>query len=353
MEEDWNPFVPEEDEGRAEETKRTARILDIIQNIAIAPGRWSRKALAERYEVSERQIQRDLEVIRHGLKLDLRRTATGYRFGSLPRLPTVSYSVTEALALLLAAQAGRHFGVDSEELASAVGRLESVFPEEFRPLLRMLALWQPPFVRARAASQPLLAINRAIGRRRKLRIWYRAPGAASVPTERVVQPCSLLPYGRAWYLLAYCELRQDFRLFKVDRMEKVEELDEGFSVPADFNLERVAGSAWGLMWGAAGPAKKVELLFDAEAGHWAAEDAWHPSQKVYRQPDGSYLITFEVGITPEFVRWLLFFGDRVRVLAPEELRQKVAEEHKRAWEANSRAASGAMAGAPPVNKDRG
>lgn len=51
--------------GRMEEVRRTSRVLDLIQDISNAPHRWQRKDLAHKYQVSERQIQKDLAIIRH------------------------------------------------------------------------------------------------------------------------------------------------------------------------------------------------------------------------------------------------------------------------------------------------
>ncbi len=56
---------------KAPETTRVARILDIIWRIDNAPRRWTRKRLAEVFEVSERSITSDLDIIRHGLRFDL------------------------------------------------------------------------------------------------------------------------------------------------------------------------------------------------------------------------------------------------------------------------------------------
>lgn len=110
-------------DARLEETKRTARILELIQIIALQPHKYSRRDLAERFEVSVRMITKDLEVIRHGLKLSLRNEYGTYFFEQLPHLPTTVYSFTEALALLTAARTAQVSpGVNSAELAAAIAR---------------------------------------------------------------------------------------------------------------------------------------------------------------------------------------------------------------------------------------
>ena len=317
-------------EARLPETTRAARVLDIIQQISAAPEQWTRKALAERYEIGERQIQRDLEAIRYRLHLDLRRRRGGYYFRDLPRLPMLAYSLSEALALLLAAQSAREYGVDSSDLASALGRLESVFPDEFRPLMREL---RNDGSRPGEAQDLLLVLHRALAGRRKVRLGYTSVSRGGAVKERVVRPYCLFPRNRSWYLVAYCELREEVRTFKVDRMTAAELTGEHYQLPEEFSLEAAAGSAWGLMWGAAGEPEEVRLEFGPVAGRWVAEEEWHPSQKVEMRGDGSCQVRFRVGVTPEMVRWLMWFGQDVRVLEPAWLRERVAAEHRRAGEA--------------------
>jgi predicted DNA-binding transcriptional regulator YafY len=87
-----------------QETRRTTRLLDLIWRISSAPRQWSRKRLAAQYEVSERQITKDLEVLRHGLRFPIQRSAEGYYFEEVPRLPTAAVSASPC------ARAGRSRG---------------------------------------------------------------------------------------------------------------------------------------------------------------------------------------------------------------------------------------------------
>jgi len=301
---------------RMQETRRLARVLEIIQQISTAPERWNRKSLAAVHEVGERQIQRDLEMIRHRLRLDLRRTRSGYLLRGVPRLPVVSYTLSEALALLLAAQSAREYGVDAAEIASAIGRLESVFPAEFRPLLREAAAATRGAADGRL-ERDLMILQRALASRRKVRLAYDRDGGDAAPIDRVVHPYCL--GDRSWYLVAHCELRGEVRTFKVDRILDARLLDEPYQVPDGFDV-------------AALTPEEVSLEFSAQAGRWVAEEQWHFSQVVSRLEDGRYRVTFRVGVTPEFVRWLMWFGRDVRVLRPEWLREQVAAEHRAAAE---------------------
>ncbi len=320
-------------QGRDDNFRRTARVLEIVQWIALDPHRWSRRRLAEHYELTERMIQKDLALIRHRLGLSLQHDGEGYYFERLPRLPALQYSFSEALALLLAVQAAQQVsGIGSAELAAAVARLEALFPPEFTPLLRQAI--SPPVTTAQREhrQQMLVLLNRALAEGRKVRLVYETRSRGGQVGERVVRPYHIAPYVRSWQLIAHCERRGEVLMFKVDRIQEATLLDERYSVPANFDLDEYMGLAWGAMRGEAGAPEDVVLRFGPEAGRWVAEEYWHPSQQVEVQPDDSVLFRLHVAVTPEFVNWLLYYGARVEVLAPAWLRERVAEEHRRAGE---------------------
>ncbi|MEW6573829.1 MAG: WYL domain-containing transcriptional regulator [Bacillota bacterium] len=327
--------------GRLEETKRVSRIIELVQIIAASPRRWSRQDLAARFEVSERMIQKDLQIIRHGLKLQLVRSPEGYYFGKTPVLPVLQFTFAEALALLLAIQAARQLsGLGSAELAAALGRLEALFPRELAALLRQAGNPPPVTAQREHRQRMLMLLNRALVEGRKVRMVYKTHSRGGEVSERVVCPYHVMPHVRSWHLIAYCEWRQEVLIFKVDRIHEAEMLDNRYRVPEDFDLAAYLGPAWGIMRGAAGEPVDVVLRFAPEAGRRVAEEQWHASQQVEEQPDNSVLFRLRIPITPDFVNWLLYYGSRVEVLAPPELRAELAEEHRRAAEMNGTPAEG-------------
>ncbi len=319
-----------------EEIKRVSRILEMVQLVAVAPCRYRRRDFADRFELSERMIQKDITVIRHGLRLPLHRSREGYYFEEVPQLPAVYFSFAEGLALLQAVQVARQVsGVDSTELAAAIARLEALFPPEFKRLLRQTAT-RSPFTAEREHRQEMLRLlTVALVELCKVEVVYETSSRGGAISTRVVRPYHLMPYVRSWQLIAYCERRKDTLMFKVDRIHRATLLeDERYTVPDDFDLEAYMGTTWGLMRGEAGEPVDVVLHFGPRAGRWVAEEFWHASQQAEEQPAGSVLFRLHVAITPEFINWLLYYGDRVKVLEPMSLRERVAEEHRRAAEVN-------------------
>ncbi|MDI3339448.1 MAG: YafY family protein [Sphaerobacter sp.] len=315
-------------EPRAPETQRAARILDIISRISAAPKVWTRRALAAEYEVSERQITKDLEVIRHGLHLELERQPSGgYYFRSLPRLPAVSYSLAEALAIFLAAQAGRRIaGIPHEELSAAIARLRSIMPPELRPLLHDDTNVLPPVPRNRHRERVLELLTRAIAARKSVDLVYSPASRPGERTVRRVDPYAPVPYGSSWHLIGWCHLRCSVRIFKIDRIEQVELTDIHFTPDPEFDLEEYLTAGWGITRGTNQPPEEVILRFTPTAGRWVVEEEWHPSQSWEWLPDGKLEFRVTIPITEEFARWVLRFGVDCDVVAPAHLRDWLADQ---------------------------
>jgi predicted DNA-binding transcriptional regulator YafY len=326
MKDEWRDWEP-----KMEENKRTARILEIVFMISSAPQRYLRKALAERFEVSEKMIQNDLEIIRHGLKLPLEHTRTGYYFARTPDLPALQYSFSEALAILSAVQAAQQMiGAGSADLSAAIARLEALFPAEFTPLLRQ-ARKPPPITAQREHRQQMLSLlNRALLYHHKIRITYETRSREGAISERVVHPYLIMPYVRSWQLIAYCEKRQDVLMFKIDRIHQATILPETtYVVDPHFDADAYIGNRWGILR-VQGEPEEVVLHFDAEVGRRVAEESWHKSQQTEILPDDSVIFRLHMIITAEFVSWLLYYGSGLEVIAPGWLRDRVAEEHRMA-----------------------
>jgi predicted DNA-binding transcriptional regulator YafY len=313
-----------------DEIKRTARVLEIIQLIVQAPFRYRRKDLAQRFEISERMIQKDLDIIRHGLKLTLLHTPEGYGFEQIPRLPAVQYSFAEALALLLAVQsAARAPGISSIELAAAVARLEALFPAEFSPFLHQTVPQASTTANRAHREQMLSLLSMALLQQRKVCIHYATLSRGGEINERVIRPYTIVPYIRSWQLVGYCEWRQRVLVFKIDRIQDASLLEETYTIPADFRLEEYLGSAWGMVRDETRPLEDILLRFQPQAGQRVAEEYWHPSQEFKTLEDGNVQLGLRLVATPEFLHWLLYYGDQVEVIRPSGLRDEVVREARR------------------------
>lgn len=326
-----------EGERRLEETKRLARVLKVAGLLTSQPRQWKRASLATLFEVSERAIDRDLEMLR-GLGYEITRTASGYAFARAPALPPLTLTLPEVLALTLAAGLARDRGdIDTASMGAALAQLEALMPAATRPLIRRELLANVTTARSTEQRRAALElVQRAWLERRRLRIEYATAMRGGEVTERVIEPYSVQPYERSWMVTAYDHHRAAVRDFKIDRILSATLLDEAYSIPAQFSMARYRGSAWGVLRGQASAPVEIALLFDAPSGRWVREEHRAEPLEYEEQPDGSVVVRFTAGITPELVRWILWYGPHCRVLTPDALAAQVralAEETARIYEA--------------------
>jgi predicted DNA-binding transcriptional regulator YafY len=112
------------------------------------------------------------------------------------------------------------------EAEAALAKILAVLPVDARAAAESLALFAPDAGIAPEVRDALQAMRRAVLDRRKLRLDY--VDEASRASRRTVRPLGCFFWGAVWTLAAWCELRQDFRSFRIDRVRDLELLDERF-----------------------------------------------------------------------------------------------------------------------------
>ena len=207
--------------------RRADRLFQIV--LLLGRGRAvTARELADKLEVSERTIYRDMaDLMAGGLPVD-GEAGVGYLLRAGARLPPLMFDAEELAALALGSRMVQ--GWTDKALGRAAERallkIQSVLPEGLRQRLDGQALLVPDFNVGTPRVGPLGPLRRAIDEHCKLRLDYtRADGTAS---QRVVQPLCLIFWGGGWTLGGWCELRADFRTFRIDRMTAVAVLDETF-----------------------------------------------------------------------------------------------------------------------------
>jgi predicted DNA-binding transcriptional regulator YafY len=317
-----------EDDGIQEETKRLTRVITIITLISNRPRYWTRRRLMEEFELSSRQIDKDLHVIRHGLRYEIERTRDGYYFTRAPELRAIQYTTPEALALIGAVHLARGTGaIDAATLGAALARTEDALPGTLRELIRPLGqstIQQTPQQRHRAQMAEL--VLQAMANQRCVSVEYESASRGGARTTRILHPYALTPHEGSWMLTAHDSIHDTVRDFKVDRIHRATLLDERYLIPNTFDPARYKGAGWGVLRGTADEPVDVLLHFSAEEGRRVRDDQWHPTQRETQLADGAWHIAFHVGINGEFIRWIFHWGAGCKVISPPELRARVAEE---------------------------
>ncbi len=142
-------------------------------------------------------------------------------------------------------------------------------------------------------------------------------------TRREVDPYRLWYASGGLYLIGYCHLRKEPRMFAVERIKSVTPTDRPYQIPLHFDFEAFVEDSLTVM---RGPRIEVELIFEKGTAAWAKDRVWHPSQQLIRVPGGKLRMTITIADSRELVGWILSFGSGVRVVRPDSLRTVVKQE---------------------------
>ncbi|WP_323760763.1 YafY family protein [Maricaulis sp.] len=208
--------------------RRAERLIRIVQALReAAPGAVTAHEMGHRFDVSERTIYRDIaHLIGSGAPID-GEAGVGYVLRPGFDLPPLTFSFEQLDALALGARLVKATG--DRDLASAaneaLAKIEHALPDSHRQRLRDVPLFAA-FLDDTVRPEAFGPVRNAIANKRKLRVRYQS--LADDTTIRVIRPLALTCFGRVWLLSAWCELRNDFRHFRTDRVERLTVLAESF-----------------------------------------------------------------------------------------------------------------------------
>ncbi len=306
----------------------------LVQLLAGRMGRTLAQ-LAGKLGVAKRTVQRDIEVL----------SVAGFPVTSETRNGTVFWHFMEGfhaeapISLTLAEQMALYFSKGLfkplqgtpiyESLESAMQKIGSQLPAQSFKFLRGLdqgiSVSNFGLKDYSRSKEVINALTQAVFNKRTLTILHRSPQHDKA-IERAVDPYKLWYVNNGIYLVGHCHRDQDLRTFAVERIQSAKLTNRRFEMPPDFNFEEFRKTAFNVIWG---EPQEVKIHFSPAQAPYIKERTWHPSQKIEDQPDGSIILTLEVGDLWEIKRWLIGFGAEAEALAPEALRSDIADEIRR------------------------
>ncbi|MGH2517388.1 MAG: helix-turn-helix transcriptional regulator [Ktedonobacterales bacterium] len=217
-------------------TTRVLTVLELLQSRA----RMSGPDLAARLEVDVRTVRRYVTMLQSlGIPIEAGRGRYGaYRLRPGFKLPPLMLTEDEALAVVLGLLAARRLGLATAapDVEGALAKIERVLPVALRERVQavrealVLAIEQEGIAAERAI---VLTLSAATQQSRRVLLRYQSFDGSS--TERAVDPYGLVYRAGRWYMAGYCHLREDVRVFRLDRVASAEPLDATFTRPADFD----------------------------------------------------------------------------------------------------------------------
>lgn len=164
-------------------------------------------------------------------------------------------------------------------------------------------------------------LQSAIRNKNKVKIIYHSFGSDE-DTDRIIHPYELLINDGALNVVGYCELRREYRDFRVSRIKSLTVLDDAFLIPEDYYKDKDRNKFIHL---SGSTNEKIVLAFNKTTAKYILEYESELADEIIKVDDG---ITFirNTAITDELIRWILQFGSGVHVLEPEHLKEKIKVE---------------------------
>jgi predicted DNA-binding transcriptional regulator YafY len=248
----------------------TTRLLTILELLQAHPS-FSGAALARRLEVEPRSVRRYIQMLQDmGMPIEaVRGPGGGYRLRPGFKLPPLLFTEAEATAIVLGllGSSWLELGLPAMSTEGALAKVFRVLPLRARERLNAVSshlVFSPHQQDARPDATLLIGLSEAIQQRQRVVIDYRAQ--SDEMTQRTVEPYGLAAWWGRWYLVGYCCLRGGYRVFRLDRVQRVQYIAETFERLEEFDCY----------------AYMVEHLAKASA-HWQIEVEFQATLDIVQQ----------------------------------------------------------------------
>lgn len=281
-----------------------------------------------------RTIRRDLEALATIFPIINERSDGRVRWRLMDgarQVPALSFSPTELMALMISRSLLKPLaGTEIQNaLDSAMAKASKLLPaasiDYVQQIQSVFAVGLGPHKNYRMHRETIDRLTEAIAKKRTVQMRYYSASRLRT-TRREVDPYRLWYASGGLYLVGYCHLRKEPRMFAVERMRAVTLTDHPYQMPLGFDLEAFVQDALTVM---RGRPIDVELRFDKATAAWAKDRIWHPSQKLTPLKNHGMTMRLNVADSRELVGWILSFGSGVQVVKPQPLQKAVRDEARK------------------------
>lgn len=304
--------------------KRFDRILAIYMQLQAKPLVRAQE-LSDRFGVSIRTIYRDIQSLQAaGIPL-YGEAGVGYGLVEGYRIPAVSFTKEESLSFAAAEKLiANYFDKDlylhfSSALFKMRAGLRSSEKDQVASVEDQVFLSPKPYTFNQKVPGALSLLLQSIAQKQAVAMEYLKP-ASDHAEDRLIEPIGLFYENNFWYIMAFCLLRSDYRQFRLDRIQTIKlvpnqrfsKQHEELSYYLELKKQPVETQEVVIQ-----VTKKMARYMDWDRGYYGflfeREIADNKLEMTFNYRDGA----------TGFDRWILMFGDGVRIIKPEALRERV------------------------------
>ena len=304
----------------------------IIQTMLASRTGISASDLAQDMGCHPRTVYRDLEALQAAgfpfYNEQIGKTSRWSLMDSAKRQIPIPLDLTELMALYFSRDMMKMLKdtIFYDSLETLFQKIKSTLPSEYITYLnrieKSLVVNPKPYKPYGEYRETIDRVNEAVLQKRCIRIDYFSMHRKE-KVSRTVAPYKIWFFDGSFYIIGYCRLRKDVRIFALDRIRKLETTEDSFEIPESFDMDVFMKSSFGVFHG---EPVQVKVRFRPDIAGYIAEKIWHDSQIIEHEKDGSILFTAEVAGTEEIKFWILNWGSKAEVLEPESLRDDIRAE---------------------------
>jgi len=305
---------------------RISRIVRVLATLQSGQD-YTTDDLAGMLGKSRRTIFRDLKDIQQaGIPIYYDKIKHSYTIDQKFFMPPINLNAQEVLSLFLLIFRS-HLNSPFKNSALFAGhKIESNISRDLRKYcneaLQHISVGSKPQVKVNLHDDRFAQLLKAIMKKKIMNIHYY------LPMKREIIITDLYPYhlrhdGFQWCLIGKSLFHEEIYTFNINQIREMNVLDKCFIMDKEFDLNEYLGRAWSKK--PEGRLYHVKLKFTPDTAYSVAEVQWHNTQKVTFQEDGSAIIEFRIDGLREIIWWVLGYGDKVKVLAPEVLQKRIAQ----------------------------
>lgn len=301
---------------------RIDRLLSIIVML-LNNDRVTAASLAEKYEVSTRTIYRDIDAINlAGIPVISFQGNTG-GFGIMENYRIDRQVLTlKDMVSIISALKGINQALEDKELDSAINKITSLIPRDKTEHLELssghIIFDILPWGHRKSKKDMLQKIHRCIINNKLIEIEYL--NTMGIRNVRTIEPMTLLFKGYSWYLFAFCNLKNDYRLFRISRIKSLSISDKTFirrkkTYHSFMDYDNLQNHEL----------QKIKLKFNKNL-RVNIEDYFDDSEIQYMD-NGDLIINMNTPLKSDWIyNWILSYGDGVEIMEPKNMRKIFREK---------------------------
>ncbi|MEQ8523900.1 YafY family protein [Gracilimonas sp.] len=283
--------------------------------------------LSERYDISERTVYRDLVALQEAGVPIGSEPGSGYYIVRGFHLPPVMFDRNEAASLLAGERLMQKWNTTDlgKSYLSALDKIRAILPPDEKEYFETLDAHIQAFHnqnknQPQPDNQIFVALQNAIFKKEIIEIIYSSPHKKKKSTRKV-EPLGLLLMGNHWYLAAWCCLREDYRMFRLDRFLQYKPTGKYLEEPPEHTLkefhERNLNEEKEL--------KEVTVWFEDEMVRYIGDSKYHYGWAWEKRVENGLEMTFLTSHPEYLCRWVLVWGNGARVLKPDSAKKRMKE----------------------------